>query len=1050
MRGLYIGIGGTGDEILASLKDKVFASVGAIPHTLQFRLVDTEAEDYRKNKGVRLEGNEADAVIQGNEYLQLADHPPGTFYSRTQEVARDRRAHPEIARWYRADLFLEKLPEADFSLVRGAGQHRQFARMGLFLNKQRISTMLRHALEKCGGGAGELPIWIVGSVAGGTGAGLFMDLAMLARLVSEELGVHRRIIGAAVLPDVFKDVGIDAARAYAVLRELERFQAPVPNGYLGRSGEADTRFSARYDSTSAVNLKGMLFDNLVFYNRECKSEDDRKSYFSEVADGFNLLLDPSAGDQIFREWINAREGAATSFNTHRIYIPISIYRRQFILQAAMEVANALLPRDLVSQALLAGAADDRHNDARQIIDTELPGLLQELSRPASERERDELSARMNPGFIVRDMFGFDNPNGVFRGAAGEDLVRAAQRLYDNLTGDVPTVREAKENFDDSRQRVLNEVVNRRRAYEGDGAASFNSALAAIRPLITRHLAGAIDESLRKYLTRQPVREQALGRTQRVLSELDLMLTETRKTLDLMVARDAAGMKESMGREATALQALEKLERKPFVWKGQLADAETGYLTAVDTVTRLYQREKLVAFLREMIQEAQGHVQRWAEGLRDWQAAILQVVEKATNEDNDLAQRLERQRKVRSASMGLNNVADMNGYRESLRQKCLLNAETNRSIIEDLMQSLVWRPGAQPKELALDNWPELGPLSAADFPKQLLSLLTAAIGHRIAEFEGMTNYIKWLRDEKRDRPVDQAADRLRTVTSPFLDNQATSESRRLLLLHGDDWNSERDGENVFEAINNVLVGNANMANVTNNLTDANGINLFKDRNVLAVLMVDNQIPYQKIGVFKTMRAAYMGERNKTNSEWRADTYHLFRCDQEAWRIERRQVEATRDTQFPEIPGQYARLLDDPQRVALFCKALAVGVIRSRAQAMGGLIQVCGPLGSDDPRALIFLNDPEDDNDPRDLLRALVTFVLDQKDRRRGIAGPIDMRTVTGWIEAALTQSGQTLEASIAAFAAAHPDLLRVHPGGGEGIDKAAFLALVLNHYLGNAT
>lgn len=36
MRSLFIGIGGTGDEVLARLKDKVYATSGSIPPTLQF------------------------------------------------------------------------------------------------------------------------------------------------------------------------------------------------------------------------------------------------------------------------------------------------------------------------------------------------------------------------------------------------------------------------------------------------------------------------------------------------------------------------------------------------------------------------------------------------------------------------------------------------------------------------------------------------------------------------------------------------------------------------------------------------------------------------------------------------------------------------------------------------------------------------------------------------------------------------------------------------------------------------------------------------------
>ena len=313
MRGLFIGIGGTGDQILTRLKDRVYATLGEIPDTLQFRLLDTEDEAKRQRSGARLGGKDSALAIAGNEYLQLKDDPPGRFRELTKQLAGRPNTKPELSGWYRADKFNTHLPAADFNLTCGAGQHRQIARMGSFLNKDSVMNMLGAAMDKCsqGLGEGELPIWIVGSVAGGTGAGLFMDVALMARGVSDKKRIRKRIIGAAVLPDVFGELGIDNARAYAVLRELERFQAPVDNGYLGRVGGTDgVRFSVRYDARTVIHLKNKLFDNLVFCNRGCNNAVARENYYSQIADGLNLLLDQAAGNEIHAKWITAREGPA--------------------------------------------------------------------------------------------------------------------------------------------------------------------------------------------------------------------------------------------------------------------------------------------------------------------------------------------------------------------------------------------------------------------------------------------------------------------------------------------------------------------------------------------------------------------------------------------------------------------------------------------------------------------------------------------------------------------------------------------------------------------
>ncbi|WP_089723734.1 tubulin-like doman-containing protein [Candidatus Thiosymbion oneisti] len=1052
MRGLYIGIGGTGDEILARLKDKVFATAGTLPDTLQFRLIDTEAEDYRKNKGARLGGEGSATAIAGNEYLQLQDDPPGTFLDLTRKVARDPQSVAEMARWYRADLFQENLPAADYNLVRGAGQHRQFARMGVFLNKQRLVNMLRHAMENCGGGQGELPIWIVGSVAGGTGAGLYMDLALLARLVAEELRLRFRIIGAAVLPDAYQDVNIDGARAYAVVRELERFQAPVANEYRGRFSEHQDgiRFAVEYDTGTRVRLTDKLFDNLVFYNRECKNDDDRKSYFSEIADGLNLLLDETAGDQIFREWINAREGAATSFNSHRIFLPIRLYERQFVLDAALGLANGLLPRDPATQALRVGSGDDRRMEAQQILGEELFALFRILKAPGNDQERRDLSEKMKASFIVNEMLGFANPAGVFGQSIGADREGAAKRLFADIFEDIRTIRDLKEDFDDSKTRVQAEVALRRRNYEGDGKDSFNASLAAIRPLIREQIQSSIDTSIRKYLGSQRAHEEALGRTNRVIHNLSGSMADLRRNLEQVVADDGTQLERARGREKDVRVALEVLKKRLLGWKGQLADTEEDYLNAVNEVNQWLQRERLVNFIRDLIKDADGYLKSWLQGMAHWQEAILRVIQEATDEGNEIAERLDRQTKVRSASMGLKNDTTMDGYRDALREKCLLDPQTNKSFVEDLLPRLTWKPGDRPQDLALEGWPERELLAARDFAKTLVGDLSRRIAERVGQFEGMANYLKWLRDEKRD-PVIGLADRLRTVTSEFLDQRPTSDTRKLLLLHGDIWNRERDGENALDTVYNALAGDSNMSGkITHNLTGTEGVSLFKDRNVLAVLMVDNAIPYQEIRVMERMRSQYLAVRDEDHPEWRAQTYHIFRCDQEAWRMEHAQVVETRDTHFPEIPGQLCRLLDDPKSVETFTKALVTGVVRGQPVATGGRVWVCGPVTEQGPKRLIFLNDPDDDKDPKDLLRALVTFAMDRNDRRRRIRGAIDLRRIQGWMEEALTAAGKTLEEIALAFKDAEPDLFELRldegPDGAE-IGKDAFLALILNHHLG---
>ncbi len=1046
MRALFIGIGGTGDEILARLKEKVYATVGSIPETLQFRLIDTESENKRMGSGSRLGGEGSEIAITGNEYLALQDEPPGNFIAETRKVTREPRSSPEIARWYRADLFQTNLPEENLDLVDGAGQHRQIARMGVFLNKQRIVKMLRFAMDQCGRDDGQLPIWIVGSVAGGTGAGLFMDVALLARWVADDKNVRRRIIGAAVLPDVYENIGIDGARAYAVLRELERFQAPVAPDCEGHSARSKKgfRFAVPYDSSTQVELAGMLFGNLVFYNRKCENITTRRSFFSEVADGLNLLLDQATSNRIYSDWINAHEGRATSFNTFRVFLPIRLYERLFVLDAVLAVTHGLLPRDK-TQNLESGPRDDRIDDARKIVENELPAAFRKLVKPASEQEYADLSAEMTPTFIVNDMLGFANPAGVYGKEIGPDRKRAAERLFGNIFDGIETVRNVAEDFDDSKLRVQNEVTLKRKQYEGDGASSFDGSLAALRLLIVEHLEKVIDESARNYLGRHKANDQALGKAIRVFIEIKNKLADVGENLKRVANGGPDGVNQAKEKETDAKVALDELRRRWIGWQGPLADAEDAYLLAAHNVNRWLQRERLIAFLGELIGIAEERVRHWYDGMQGWQEAFANVIQKCNDDKSVLIQRLERQTLINSASMGVDNNEYMNGYCDALRANCLTDPNSHNSFVDDLLHGLTWRPGNRPQDLKLTG--DSGTLSASDFAPVLNAYLEQRISARMTHFEGMANYLRWLRDDK-GQDVRRIATLLRRVTDKFIDSRQAVESRKLLLLYGDTWRPEY-GVNAFNTIYNDLSGDDTIGELHHNLP-VGGVNAFKDKNTLAILMVDNTIPYRDIPVFVEMNRAYNAVRDRHSPPWRAETYHLFRCDQESWRIEHAMNVETGRSDTPEIPGEFARLLDEPRRVELFAKALVTGVIRERSVGISGKVWVCAELGEEDEPRLVFLNDPEAETDPRDLLHALITFMLDQRDRRSWARGTLDERDVESWVKSALSANAQTLKQAITTYREGHPAHFEVRAvitaDGGRTIDATAFIAMVLNYYL----
>ena len=1062
MRGLFIGIGGSGDHILTRLKDRVRATLGEeIPDTLQFRLLDTESEGKRQNSGARLGGEDSETAIAGHEYLQLKDNPVGHFYELTRRLANRPNTNLVLSGWYRAEVFSTHLPAADFNLTDGAGQHRQIARMSSFLNKDSIMNMLRKALAKCGcGDAASLPIWIVGSVAGGTGAGLFMDVALMARNASRD--IKKRIIGAAVLPEVFGELGIDDARAYAALRELERFQAEVSPAYGGRvDGTDGVRFSVKYDDQTVVNLDTMLFDNLVFYNRKCDNEITRENYYSQIADGLNLLLDQAAGDDIYSKWINATEGQATSFNTRRIFVPFRLYERLFILDAARDVADLLLPVDERGNPD-PGSDHERREDATRILKEQWFPLYQKLAVDTDARQSNlqALSGQMNASFIVNDMLGFVNPSGVFKSPPTEDQECAAERLYADIFEDVQTARDSKDGFGDSKRDVLHKVKTYSHNYrEGDGNDSFQASLDAIREMVTDAVKRKIDDSVSGYLGKQHIGGKALGGALRVLNQLKDLIKELERNLDGMPDPEGeTELSRARDMETAALKALNDMSKRPLFWRGNLASAQEAYLAAANAVNQQLQRQRLVWFLHELIDIGKQHVKSWIEGLEAWKEKIGEVREYVKNTRTEIDQRLTRQTKVDSAFMGLNNKEKMDGYYDFLKEQCLY--DSGKPLATVLRDELKWEAGKQPQDIALRGWPQReeneGPVKARDFPDLLVGYLSEKIKERARKYEGMACYLKWLRD-KEGLNLVKLAEQLGNVADDFLDGKDASDSRRAVLLYGDDWNND-DGQNQFNEIFSKLESSSKWGDINDSIRSTEGQNLFKDKNVLAVLMADNAIPYQNIGVFKALREEYVKVRDEAPNQdgeikkWRAKTYHLFRCDQEAWHIERQQVLNTQNNNFPEIPGHLARLLDDPKRSRLFGRALVSGVIHETPLPKGGRAWACGE--KDDSKGLIMLNESDDPDTPKDLLCAFVTFVMDKQDRRHKRRDALSETAIERWIQDQLRKSGKTMEQMAREYYESHSEQFRIDLGNDEEapeeeapeISQNTFLALVLNHYL----
>ena len=258
---LYIGLGGTGRDVLLRLRKRWFHEHGPRrPPFVRYLMVDmgtpcswprgTRQEDY---ESVRPEPGEwVNCEIPANQFYAVFDGLAKT---------RDER----FAGWLK--------PELQFygaaCMASGSGTHRQLGRLAFMLRydelRERIEVQLRQMLEdvlrlhldvppSTHVQTGEIEVVIVTSLAGGAGSGMFLDTAYLVQDILRSSPVfrglaRRQVTVIAVLPAAFQAL-LDAGQyrklqqnAYAALLEMEHYGTPytADDLFLGRRRQADDR-----------------------------------------------------------------------------------------------------------------------------------------------------------------------------------------------------------------------------------------------------------------------------------------------------------------------------------------------------------------------------------------------------------------------------------------------------------------------------------------------------------------------------------------------------------------------------------------------------------------------------------------------------------------------------------------------------------------------------------------------------------------------------------------------------------------------------------------
>lgn len=234
---LIIGLGGTGAEVLARVRDRFYSTFGALEDypVVRYLWLDTDIVQsgvsnwYKRNEEIAYQ-----LQFQPYEKVSLTVQDTESYLSHLD-------SHPHIARWIYPYL------NSKTSINEGAGQIRAYGRLALFDHANEVRGQLQNALQAINTMENEnksrehglvtnkehLNVIIVASIAGGTGSGTFLDMAYLVRQQLKRLGIVRKatLMGYLVTPSVFggtQNMQRLYANGYAALKELNHFNYSPP------------------------------------------------------------------------------------------------------------------------------------------------------------------------------------------------------------------------------------------------------------------------------------------------------------------------------------------------------------------------------------------------------------------------------------------------------------------------------------------------------------------------------------------------------------------------------------------------------------------------------------------------------------------------------------------------------------------------------------------------------------------------------------------------------------------------------------------------------
>ena len=362
---IVIGLGGTGVNTITYLKKIIKEQAPRSMDTTRFIAIDID--DLSPDSSVMPSGlfkKEISLDRLNNEFYQIV----------SGEKEAGLRGTPEIQNWFPEEAY-NLLP-----LTEGARQVKSIGRLGFFLDHNNIHQRLTlksdelvtpDILDEFPNLQGDgYNVYVISSICGGTGAGLFYDIAYNLRFLQAEgiIPPNARIKGLFALGDVYEGITDRVhANTYASLRELNWGQ------------RANASYRPVYPGTIRGTIQDQAFDTIYLIGKRNESniQFNEPDDFSVLCAEF-IFLDSGADREIgvnINGEMEMREPLATVIQstrnnpepyasiidadgTPRCYSALGLCKIRFPAQQVAELCSARMSMSIICHHILGDLNPD--------------------------------------------------------------------------------------------------------------------------------------------------------------------------------------------------------------------------------------------------------------------------------------------------------------------------------------------------------------------------------------------------------------------------------------------------------------------------------------------------------------------------------------------------------------------------------------------------------------------------------------------------------------------------------------------------------------------